>query len=57
MYGKITTSRIGIIGKRFVSDFSFKVSMFLRKRVLPAPRGRAGGLWRKNALAGLAGLF
>jgi hypothetical protein len=27
MYGKMTTSRIGIIGKRFVSDRSFEVSM------------------------------
>src|SRR5713101_1815887 len=27
MYGKMTTSRMGIIGKRFVSDFSFDVSM------------------------------
>src|SRR5947209_5088784 len=27
MYGKITTSRIGIMGRRFVSDFSFEVSM------------------------------
>src|SRR5204863_2995521 len=29
MYGKITTSRIGIIGRRFVSDFSFEVSIVL----------------------------
>jgi hypothetical protein len=29
MYGKMTTSRIGIIGKRFVSDFSFEVSIVL----------------------------
>src|ERR1700689_5785699 len=27
MYGKMTTSRIGIIGRRLVSDFSFEVSM------------------------------
>ena len=27
MYGKMTTSRIGIMGNRFVSDFSFEVSM------------------------------
>jgi hypothetical protein len=29
MYGKMTTSRIGIIGRRFVSDFSFEVSIVL----------------------------
>src|SRR2546422_215587 len=27
IYGKMTTSRMGIIGKRLVSDFSFEVSM------------------------------
>src|ERR1700728_2632550 len=27
MYGKMTTSRMGIIGRRLVSDFSFEVSM------------------------------
>ena len=27
MYGKMTTSRMGIIGKRLVSDFSFEVSI------------------------------
>ena len=27
MYGKMTTSRMGIIGKRFVSDFSLEVSI------------------------------
>ena len=27
MYGKMTTSRMGIIGNRLVSDFSFEVSM------------------------------
>src|ERR1700721_2815257 len=27
MYGKMTTSRMGIIGKRLVSDFSLEVSM------------------------------
>ena len=27
MYGKMTTSRIGIIGNRFVSDLSLDVSM------------------------------
>jgi len=31
---------MGIIGKRFVSDFSFKVSMFLRKGLLSVLRGR-----------------
>src|SRR5438876_11600761 len=29
MNGKITTSRMGIIGSRFVSDFSFEVSISL----------------------------
>jgi hypothetical protein len=29
MYGKMTTSRIGIIGRRFVSDFSLEVSMVM----------------------------
>src|SRR5271170_6324813 len=28
IYGKITTSRIGIIGKRLVSDFSLEVSIY-----------------------------
>src|ERR1043166_2908446 len=31
MYGKMTTSRIGIIGRRFVSDFSLEVSIALPK--------------------------
>ena len=36
MYGKMTTSRIGIIGRRFVSDFSFEVSIVLpRGMILP----------------------
>src|SRR5579862_4585769 len=30
MNGKMTTSRMGIIGNRFVSDFSFEVSIILR---------------------------
>src|SRR5277367_5834670 len=34
MYGKITTSRMGIIGKRFVSDFSLEVSMELKNQEL-----------------------
>ena len=29
MYGKMTTSRMGIIGRRCVSDFSFEVSIVL----------------------------
>jgi len=58
IYGKITTSRMGIIGRRFVSDFSLIVSMFLRKGSLPAPvAGWAGFGAKKSALAGLAGLF
>src|SRR6185312_10267850 len=32
MYGKITTSRMGIIGRRLVSDFSFEVSMYFVSR-------------------------
>jgi hypothetical protein len=43
---------MGIIGKRFVSDFSFNVSMFLRKGRLPGPVGRAGVAqekWRRLA--------
>jgi len=27
MYGKMTTSRMGIMGRRFVSGFSFDVSI------------------------------
>src|SRR3954463_2774541 len=30
MNGKMTTSRMGIIGSRFVSDFSFEVSILVR---------------------------
>jgi hypothetical protein len=37
MYGKMTTSRMGIIGRRFVSDFSFEVSIVLRRGTDPAP--------------------
>src|SRR6516165_630840 len=33
MYGKMTTSRMGIIGRRFVSDFSLEVSIILRGKV------------------------
>jgi hypothetical protein len=32
MKGKITTSRIGIIGRRLVSDFSFEVSILSSRR-------------------------
>src|ERR1035437_1812238 len=47
MYGKMTTSRMGIIGRRFVSDFSFEVSIVFRRGTDPAPdsleeRSRAG---------------
>src|SRR5947209_2061057 len=28
MYGKMTTSRMGIMGNRLLSDFSFEVSMY-----------------------------
>ena len=31
MYGKMTTSRMGIIGRRLVSDFSFEVSIVLTR--------------------------
>jgi hypothetical protein len=27
MYGKMTTSRMGIMGRRFVSDFSLEVNI------------------------------
>src|SRR5271167_4909825 len=30
MNGKITTSRMGIIGNRFVPDFSFEVSIYFK---------------------------
>src|SRR5438552_10387012 len=33
MNGKMTTSRMGIIGNRFVSDFSLEVSIFLGCRL------------------------
>src|ERR1035437_8099105 len=36
MYGKMTTSRMGIIGRRFVSDFSFEVSIVFRRGTDPA---------------------
>src|ERR1700748_1071023 len=32
MKGKMTTSRIGIIGRRLVSDFSFEVSILYSRR-------------------------
>jgi hypothetical protein len=38
MYGKMTTSRMGIIGRRFVSDFSFEVSIELPSG-FPLPYG------------------
>src|SRR5437868_15498216 len=38
MYGKITTSRMGIIGRRFVSDFSFEVSIVLQGGCSSPPR-------------------
>src|ERR1041385_4106421 len=44
MYGKMTTSRMGIIGRRFVSDFSFDVSIVLRSGArVPARRRRYVG--------------
>src|SRR5215831_15986828 len=43
MYGKMTTSRIGIIGKRLVSDFSLEVSMFLRQAAIAPFELDAGG--------------
>src|SRR5579871_4613198 len=49
MYGKMTTSRMGIIGKRFVSDFSLEVSMFLRLGNNLEPDSAGSG----QALAGL----
>jgi hypothetical protein len=38
MYGKMTTSRIGIIGRRRVSDFSLEVSMGICCQVTWFPR-------------------
>ena len=38
MYGKMTTSRMGIIGRRFVSGFSFDVSIIY-------PRGHGPNPW------------
>src|SRR5438045_845644 len=44
MYGKMTTSRIGIIGSRLVSDFSFEVSIvLLRGNLLPDPLSHWSG--------------
>src|SRR5271157_3563226 len=65
MYGKMTTSRMGIIGRRFVSDFSFEVSIVFRRGTGPAPdfleeRSRVGsgvpdpyGTGRARPLPGL----
>jgi hypothetical protein len=39
----MTTSLIGIIGKRFVSDFSLEVSMFLRQAAIAPLKLDAGG--------------
>src|SRR4051812_17775391 len=39
MYGKMTTSRMGIIGRRFVSDFSFEVSIALPRGFDSRPPG------------------
>src|SRR5580698_4838220 len=42
MKGKITTSRIGIIGRRLVSDFSFEVSIL-------CSRGATGTVYHCSA--------
>src|SRR5580658_163324 len=36
IYGKMTTSRMGIIGSRLVSDFSFEVSMVIGEPETPS---------------------
>src|SRR5436190_6474685 len=53
MNGKMTTSRMGIIGSRFVSDFSFEVSIY--KNLWGQDRTR----WRRvvKPVLLLAGLF
>src|SRR4051794_35024653 len=59
MYGKMTTSRMGIIGRRFVSDFSFEVSITLPRGFCSLPPGLQvrRELYDWGFPAGLAGLF
>src|ERR1035438_1459141 len=52
IYGKMTTSRIGIIGRRLVSDFSFEVSIILPRRI-HCPLSPDRGMWWKLGLTGL----
>src|ERR1017187_6796038 len=52
MYGKMTTSRIGIIGRRFVSDFSFEVSIDLPWRDWHNPSPQVRGVFRNLRLTG-----
>src|SRR5216684_6846873 len=57
MNGKITTSRMGIIGKRLVSDFSFEVSIVsLWGRILGVHHPGEGGERAEKPVL-LAGLF
>src|SRR5260370_9195378 len=51
MYGKMTTSRMGIIGRRLVSDFSLEVSMNIRLDT----EGRSKAAGERGPL--LSGLF
>src|SRR5579859_3112955 len=57
MYGKMTTSRMGIIGSRRVSDFSLEVSILFEGtsgQGLAASKFRVTGPWRlAPALSGL----
>src|ERR1017187_7637105 len=53
MYGKMTTSRMGIIGRRFVSDFSFEVSIVLPTGMVTTPVPPGARLFRKLRLTGL----
>jgi hypothetical protein len=59
MYGKMTTSRIGIIGRRRVSDFSLEVSMGICCQVTWFPRSVPFEPTTKNVSGerGLTGLL
>ena len=61
MYGKMTTSRMGIIGRRFVSDFSFEVSIVSPGRPESSVPGRSVAATAEDKLSGeldgLTGLF
>src|SRR5205809_6763208 len=58
MNGKMTTSRMGIIGNRLVSDFSFEVSIVnFGGQDSPPLESRASGSRFNYNLSVLAGLF